>query len=88
MTGDAPGLGEPVGEGVGDVTGLAAGATVGVAVGVFTGSGLLSQALNAATLAARKVDIINDLLIVFLLDKLEYADKRPSAAQTSTAGLI
>ena len=74
LTGDAPGFGEPVGEALGDVTGLAAGATVGVAAGGFGGSGLFSQALNAAMLAVRIVDSINDLLIVFLLNDRKRAN--------------
>ena len=54
LTGDAPGLGEPVGEALGEVTGLAAGAIDGLGTGGFGGSGLLgSQAVIAAMLAAR-----------------------------------
>ena len=54
---DGDGLG--LGDGLDDATGT------GVETGL-TGSGVLgSQAPNAATLAARRVEIINDLLIVF-----------------------
>ena len=90
LTGEAPGLGEPVGEALGDVTGLAAGATVGVAVGGLFGGVLVfgSQAPSTATLAAKTVDKINDLLIVILLSNRNTRTKGPSAAQTSTAGLM
>ena len=69
FTGDAPGFGEPVGEALGEVAGLADGATVGLAAGGLFGGVLVfgSQAPNMATVAARIVDNINDLLIVFLL---------------------
>ena len=68
LTGEAPGLGEPVGVALGLVAGVAEGATVGLATGGFGGSGFGgSQAVNAAMLAAIIVDNINDLLIVFLL---------------------
>jgi hypothetical protein len=65
-SGEAPGL---AGVPEGDVDGLGDGITVAVGAGVetgFTGScGLLLQAPKAATLAARRVEIIMDLLIVF-----------------------
>ena len=65
-SGVVPGLpGVPVG----DVDGLGEGITVDVGAGVETGltgsCGLFSQAAKAATLAARRVEIIMDLLIVF-----------------------
>lgn len=77
LTGEAPGLGELVGEALGLVAGLADGATLGLGTGGFGGSGLLgSQAVNAATVAARIVDNINDLLIVFLLSNRNTRTKR------------
>ena len=71
LTGDEPGFGEPVGEGVRLVVGLGDGATVGLATGGLFGGVLTagSQAVNKAALAAKIVDNINDLLIVFLLSK-------------------
>ena len=88
LRGEEPGFGEPVGEGVGLVDGLADGATVGLATGglfgaVFAGG---SQALNMATLAARIVDNINDLLIVFLL-KIETRGRNAVRSTDITAGL-
>jgi len=89
LRGEEPGFGEPVGEGVGLVDGLADGATVGLATGglfgaVFAGG---SQALNMATLAARIVDNINDLLIVFLL-KIETRGRNAVRSTDITAGLM
>jgi hypothetical protein len=66
-SGEEPGLaGVPDGDvlGLGDGTEVVAAGT-GVEAGL-TGSGVLgSQAPSTATLAARRVEIINDLLIVF-----------------------
>lgn len=79
LTGEEPGFGEPVGEGVGLVDGLADAGTVGLATttGLF-GAVLVfgSQAPNTATLAAKTVDKINDLLIVFLLKSRKTRTKR------------
>ena len=88
LSGDEPGFGEPVGEALGLVTGLADGATVGLATGGLFGAVLVfgSQAPNTATLAAKTVDKINDLLIVFLLSNRN--TRTTSAAQTPTAGLM
>ena len=63
-----PGLpGVPAGEVLGLSNGLDDATGTGVVTGL-TGSGVLgSQAPNTATLAARRVEIINDLLIVFFL---------------------
>ena len=89
FTGDAPGFGEPVGLALGLVAGLGDGATVGLGTGGLAGSGFGgSQAVVAAIVAARIVDIMNDLLIVFLLNNRKHTDETPSAAQTSTAGLM
>jgi hypothetical protein len=64
-SGDAPGLtGDDVGEGLGEETGLATVTGVGVAAGLLGTSGFGSQAPRTATLAAKTVDNINDLLIV------------------------
>ncbi len=74
LTGEAPGFGEPVGE----VTGLADGATVGLATGGLFGGVLVfgSQAPSTATLVAKTVDNINDLLIVFLPSNRNTRTKR------------
>jgi hypothetical protein len=71
-SGDAPGFaGEPrgdaAGEAAGDARGLAVETGAGVATGLFGASVFGSQAPNTATLAAKTVDKIIDLLIVFLL---------------------
>ena len=60
-----PGAGVPVGEvdGLGDGCAVAVGA--GVEAGLTGSGGLLPQAPIMATLAARRVEIIIDLLIVF-----------------------
>ena len=70
-SGEAPGF---TGDAIGDATGLAiglAGATgAGVATGLFGGVVFVAvplQAPKTATEAAKTVDNINDLLIVFLL---------------------
>ena len=65
-SGVVPGLpGVPAGEVLGLGNGLDDATGTGVVTGL-TGSGVLgSQAHNTATLAARRVEIINDLLIVF-----------------------
>ena len=84
----------------GDVTGEAAGLPIGLAVwtgaGVATVFGLTGallvavpeQAPNTATLAAKTIANINDLLIIFSLLLFKFTDETPSAAQTSTAGLM
>ena len=74
-SGEAPGFaGEPTGDAAGDVAGDAKGLAVetgaGVATGLFSGTVVLLQAPNTATLAAKTVDKIIDLLIVFLLSVL------------------
>ena len=68
LTGEAPGFGDPVGEGVGLVEGPGDGATVGLATGGLFGTVFAGgwHAPNTATLAAKIVDNIKDLLIVFL----------------------
>ena len=64
LAGESPGL---AGEATGEAAGLAVTAGTGVAAG-FSGTLTFgSQAPNTATLAAKTVDNINDLLIVFLL---------------------
>jgi len=68
--GEAPGFaGEPVGETTGATVGDAAGVVVAVGAGVVNGlfgtSGFGSQAPTATTLAAKTVDNMIDLLIVF-----------------------
>jgi hypothetical protein len=67
-SGEAPGFaGGAAGEALGDATGLAVAAGLGVATGgLFSGALVFgSQAPNTATLAAKTVANINDLLIVF-----------------------
>jgi len=60
-----PFKGVPDGDGLGIGDGLEDATGIGVVTGL-TGSGVFgSQAPNTATLAARRVEIINDLLIVF-----------------------
>ena len=67
-SGDAAGLTvEPVGDGTGDETGLAAATGAGVVGGLF-GVGSAEHAPRTATDAAKTVDNITDLLIVFLLE--------------------
>lgn len=56
--------GEPLGLALGLGATLAVAEGDGLATGGFGGSGLFSQALNTAALAARIVDKMNDLLIV------------------------
>ena len=67
-SGDAPGFtGEAVGDATGDETGLAAATGAGVVGGLF-GVGSAEHAPRTATDAAKTVDNITDLLIVFLLE--------------------
>ncbi len=74
-SGEAPGFaGDPTGEAAGEAAGEAKGLAVetgaGVATGLFSGVFVLLHAPNTATLAAKTVDMIIDLLIVFLLSVL------------------
>ena len=62
-SGEVPGF---TGEATGEAVGLAVATGTGVATGLFGTSVFGSQAPNTVTLAARTVDNINDLLIVFL----------------------
>ena len=78
-SGEAPGFaGDATGEATGLLIGLAGATGAGVGVGLF-GAGVFAVELQApitATLAAKTVDNINDLLIVFLLMKWTNADQR------------
>ena len=79
-SGDAPGFaGEAVGDGdaTGDATatGLAVATGAGVVGGLF-GAGGVVHAPKTATDAAKIVDNIIDLLIVFLLDKKVAPERR------------
>ena len=58
-------MGEATGDATGDASGLAVATGAGVTVGLFGTLVFGSQAPNTATLAAKIVDNISDLLIVF-----------------------
>ncbi|MEO6485032.1 MAG: hypothetical protein ABIO54_05955 [Pyrinomonadaceae bacterium] len=73
-SGEVPGF---TGEATGKAVGLAVATGTGVATGLFGTSVFGSQAPNTATLAARTVDNINDLLIVFLLLICDADENRP-----------
>ena len=92
-SGEAPGLaGDPVGDGTGDGSGLATVTGVGVAAGLFGTSGFGSQAPRTATLAAKTVDKINDLLMINLLKWPSvghwFLTDEPSAGVTNAAGMM
>ncbi len=78
--------GEPDGEALGLGATLAVAEGDGLAAGLFGGVSVFgSHAPNMAALAAKNIDKMNDLLIVFLLSNRKHADETPSAAQTPTA---
>lgn len=79
--------GEPVGDAVGDGDGLAVTTGVGVATGGFGGSGFGSHAPSTATLAAKTVESIIDLLIVILLILFRHG-LMAVRWQTSAAGMM